>query len=106
MRLALQSPLPQPSSLELPSPLKSRYTTFMHPFISRLLVSAALLSTPLLLNAEQTGTPRRVLAGDDSTHRLAIIAAVGSLEWEIPVTAIHDAWILTAVLNEPSAFIV
>ena len=94
MRLALQSPLPQPSSLELPSPLKSRYTTFMHPFISRLLVSAALLSTPLLLNAEQTGTPRRVLAGDDSTHRLAIIAADGSLEWEIPVTAIHDAWIL------------
>jgi hypothetical protein len=44
--------------------------------------------------AEQTGTARRVLAGDDSTHRLAIVGADGKLEWEIKVGAIHDAHIL------------
>ena len=46
------------------------------------------------MGAEQTGTPRRVLAGDDSTHRLAIVAADGKLEWEIKVGVIHDAQIL------------
>ena len=46
------------------------------------------------LRAEQTGPARRVLAGDDSTHRLAIIAADGKIEWEIKVGAIHDAHIL------------
>ncbi len=44
--------------------------------------------------AEQTGAPRRFLAGDDSTQRLAIVAADGSLEWEMKVSAIHDASIL------------
>ncbi|MCX6981047.1 MAG: hypothetical protein NTV08_09895 [Verrucomicrobia bacterium] len=44
--------------------------------------------------AEQTGTARRVLAGDDSTHRLAIVGVDGKLEWEIKVGAIHDAHIL------------
>ena len=39
---------------------------------------------------EQTGPARRVLAADDSTHRLGIVAADGSLEWEIKVGAIHD----------------
>ncbi len=46
------------------------------------------------VSAEQTGTPRRILAGDDSTQRLAIVAPDGSLEWEMKVGAIHDAWIL------------
>ena len=46
------------------------------------------------LHAEQTGPPRRVLAADDSTHRLAIVAPDGSLEWEIKVGAIHDASVL------------
>ena len=40
------------------------------------------------------GPPRRVLAGDDSTHRLAIVGADGKLEWEIKVGAIHDAHLL------------
>jgi len=44
--------------------------------------------------AEQTGKARRVLAADDSTQRLAIVAPDGSLEWEIKVGAIHDAWVL------------
>jgi hypothetical protein len=44
--------------------------------------------------AGQTGPPRRVLAADDSTRRLAIIAPDGSLEWEMKVGAIHDAWVL------------
>ncbi|MBI3417197.1 MAG: PQQ-binding-like beta-propeller repeat protein [Verrucomicrobia bacterium] len=44
--------------------------------------------------AEQTGTPRRLLAADDSTHRLAIVAPDGSLEWEMKIGAIHDAWVL------------
>lgn len=48
----------------------------------------------LQLHAEQTGPGRRFLAGDDSTKRLAIIGADGSLEWETKVGAIHDAWVL------------
>jgi hypothetical protein len=45
-------------------------------------------------SAEQTGPPRRVLVADSSTHRLAIVAADGKLEWEIKVDAIHDAHLL------------
>ena len=57
-------------------------------------VVAGSLSLCLSVQAAQTGTPRTVLAADDSTHRLAIIAPSGTVEWELPVTAIHDAWIL------------
>ncbi len=46
------------------------------------------------LQAESTAPGRRILAGDDSTRRLAIIAPDGKVEWEIPVTAIHDAAVL------------
>ncbi len=46
------------------------------------------------LHAEQTGIARRVLAGDDSTQRLAIVGLDGKLEWEMKVGAIHDAHIL------------
>src|SRR5262245_60634985 len=46
------------------------------------------------LQAEQTGPPRRVLAADDSTQRLAIVAPDGLLEWETKVGAIHDAAVL------------
>ncbi|HXJ59817.1 MAG TPA: PQQ-binding-like beta-propeller repeat protein [Verrucomicrobiae bacterium] len=45
-------------------------------------------------NAEQKGKARRVLAADDSTRRLAIVAPDGSLEWEMKIGAIHDAWVL------------
>jgi len=55
------------------------------------LVLAALASTA---HSEQTGAARRVLAGDDSTQRLAIVGTDGKLEWEIKVGAIHDAHIL------------
>jgi len=64
----------------------------------RLPSSATLLLTTILLGlatqAEQTGTPRRVLGADDSTRRIAIIAPDGSVEWEHPVGPIHDAWLL------------
>jgi hypothetical protein len=33
-----------------------------------------------------------VLAADDSTGRLAIVAPDGQLEWEVKVGPIHDAW--------------
>src|SRR4051812_33037285 len=46
------------------------------------------------LEAAQTGLPRRVLGGDDSTGRLAIIGPDNSIEWETSVGAIHDAWVL------------
>lgn len=58
---------------------------------------AALGSGLLLLaqfHSDAAAPGRRILAGDDSTKRLAIIAADGSVEWEIPVTAIHDAAVL------------
>jgi hypothetical protein len=56
-------------------------------------LAVALLATPLA-QAEQTGPARRVLAADDSTRRLAIVAPDGSLEWEMKVGAIHDAAVL------------
>jgi hypothetical protein len=52
------------------------------------------LSLIALASAEQTGPARRVLAADDSTRRLAIVAPDGSLEWEMKVGAIHDASVL------------
>jgi len=58
----------------------------------RSLALLLLLAIPAL--AEQTGPRRRVLAADDSTRRLGIIAPDGSLEWEMKVGAIHDAWVL------------
>ena len=54
-----------------------------------LLCALALVVAPA--RAEQIGKPRRVLAGDDSTHHLAIVAPDGSLQWEVKVGAIHDA---------------
>lgn len=47
------------------------------------------------LPAAQTGAARRVLAADDSTHRLAIVAQDGSIEWETKIDAIHDASVLS-----------
>ncbi len=60
-------------------------------FFPTLLLSSLLLATAV---AEQTGPARRVLAADDSTRRLAIVAPDGSLEWEMKVGAIHDAAVL------------
>jgi len=59
-----------------------------------LLVVGLSLSLVAFLSAEQTGPARRVLAADDSTRKLAIIAPDGSVEWEMKVSAIHDAWVL------------
>ena len=58
----------------------------------RVLALAAL--TALQLHAGQAGTPRRLLAADDSTQRLAIIAPDGSFEWELKIGGIHDAHVL------------
>jgi hypothetical protein len=62
-------------------------------------VSFRMMTAPILLLAltsvaDQTGKPRRLLVADDSTHRLAIVAGDGSLEWETQVGAIHDASLL------------
>ena len=62
--------------------------------LPRTLFLAIVFSAVVPVQAEQTGQPRRVLGADDSTRRLAIVAPDGSLEWEIPVGAIHDAWVL------------
>src|SRR4026207_1252330 len=59
-------------------------------FVVLILSSLALLRT----QAEQTGPAPRVLAAHDSARRLAIVAPDGSLEWEMKVGAIHDAWVL------------
>jgi len=60
---------------------------------SRLLFTFALLFA-LQSPAEQAGKPRRILGGDDSTHKLAIIGPGGTVEWETSVGPIHDAWLL------------
>ncbi|MBM3823833.1 MAG: hypothetical protein FJ404_13275 [Verrucomicrobia bacterium] len=44
--------------------------------------------------SEQTGRGRPLLVADDSTKRLAIVGADGTLEWETKVGPIHDAWVL------------
>src|ERR1051326_2003372 len=63
--------------------------------ITRLpLVCLVIAGSAIAVYAEQTGPARRVLGADDSTHRLAIVAADGSLEWEMRVSAIHDASVL------------
>ena len=63
---------------------------------SKSLVLSALCAATLTfpIHAEQTGTGRRILAADDSTRRLAIVAADGSLEWEMKIGGIHDAHLL------------
>ena len=58
------------------------------------LITLGAASCVLSLYAEQTGSGRRLLVADDSKQRLAIVAADSSLEWEIKVSAIHDAWVL------------
>ncbi len=45
-------------------------------------------------SAEQTGTPHRVIAGDDSTHTLAAISPDGGVEWKIAIGPIHDLHLL------------
>lgn len=64
--------------------------------IRQFLLSSFALTALLAVSAtaEQTGPPCRVLGADDSTRRLAIIAPDGSVEWEMKVGAIHDAWLL------------
>lgn len=44
--------------------------------------------------AQEARPNRRVLGGDDSTRKLAIIAPDGKVEWELKVSAIHDAHLL------------
>jgi hypothetical protein len=63
-------------------------------FPSVILAVASIALFASSLQAEQTGPPRRVLGGDDSTRKLAIIAPDGSVEWEMKVGAIHDASVL------------
>ena len=46
------------------------------------------------VHAQEARPNRRVLGGDDSTGRLAIVAPDGKLDWEIKVSAIHDAQLL------------
>jgi hypothetical protein len=82
--------------MKFPSPAEMDYLRLMHkrilPFITLSTLCGAFSITPL--SAGQTGTPRRLLAADDSTQRLAIVAPDGSLEWELKVGAVHDAWLL------------
>src|SRR5580765_3879351 len=59
------------------------------------LSALALACVALPVHAEQTGVGRRLLVADDSKQRLAIVAADNSLEWELKVGAIHDAWVLS-----------
>lgn len=47
-----------------------------------------------LLQAEQTGTPRRVVAGDYSKNLLAMIGPDGRIEWRQKIGSIHDVSVL------------
>ncbi len=58
------------------------------------LAALTIICLALPLHAEQTGKGRRLLAGDDSTQRLAIIAPDSTIDWELKVGGIHDASVL------------
>lgn len=80
--------------------LFSNVTPYRHmTSTSTLLHRLAAMGSGLLILTQVEADPaapgRRILAGDDSTKRLAVIAADGSVEWEIPVTSIHDASVLS-----------
>jgi outer membrane protein assembly factor BamB len=60
------------------------------PLLSTL--AALFVCTPLL--AEQTGSPRRVIAGDYSKKRLAIVSLDGKIQWEHRINDIHDLHVL------------
>ena len=47
-----------------------------------------------IVHGQEARPNRRVLAGDDSTGRLAIVAPDGKIDWEVKVSAIHDAHVL------------
>lgn len=64
-------------------------------FLSRAAWMLALALTVGGVQGADTPAPgRRILAGDDSTQRLGIVGADGRMEWEIKVSAIHDAEVL------------
>ncbi|MBM3849558.1 MAG: hypothetical protein FJ396_05105, partial [Verrucomicrobia bacterium] len=70
-------------------------TRSLSDLLASLLAASLLTTAAVALQAADLSKPgRRILAADDSTRRLAIIAPDGSFEWEIPVTAIHDAHVL------------
>jgi len=54
--------------------------------------SAVLAEQPA--TAVQTGTPRRVIAADDSTKTLAMSGPDGRVEWKLPCRQIHDLHLL------------
>jgi outer membrane protein assembly factor BamB len=59
------------------------------------LASLFLLLTCTAAFAEQTGTPRRLIAGDYDTKRLAIVAPDGKIEWEEKIGGeCHDLQVL------------
>ena len=62
------------------------------PKLLRLLAVISLPATAAL--AGQNGAGHRILAADDCTKRLAFVAPDGHLEWEMKVSAIHDAQVL------------
>lgn len=63
-------------------------------FFNSCAATIALAAISLTASAEQTGGSKRVLVADSSTRRLAIVGEDGKLEWEIKVSAIHDAHLL------------
>src|SRR4051794_37046173 len=59
-----------------------------------LFLALCLALAAIPLHAGQTGPGRRFLVADDSTGRLAIIAADDTMEWELKIGGIHDAHLL------------
>lgn len=57
-----------------------------------LAVAAVFIATNIATAEGKTG--HRLLVADDSTHRLAIVAADGTIEWEHKVGSIHDLHML------------
>src|SRR5438105_3754676 len=56
------------------------------------LASILLIGSPVLRAGERSG--HRLLIADDSTRRIAIVAADGKIEWEHKIGPIHDLHML------------
>ena len=62
--------------------------------IAPVVVPVAIRAAEPVATASQTGTPRRVIAADDSKQTLASIGPSGLVEWKLPVGPIHDLHLL------------
>jgi hypothetical protein len=69
-----------------------RLAMFCFPTVALLALAGGARGADSTPSAVHTGTPHRVLIGDDSKQILAIVDTKGEIEWQYRISQIHDAW--------------